>query len=366
MVVGILSMQRIRNYGSFLQALSLKMQFENLGHEVHFIDIEPGKQICPEIKDELKENTVSYLAKKLFSKDALTKAKHYFFHNKMCKIHDSDYENYLDNKNIENLKNGYDLVVIGSDEVFNCCTPSWWGFSPQLFGDVKNAKHVVTYGASCGTTDYDIVCKYGIEKELKAAMGRLEAISVRDNNTFEFVKSITGKEPVLHLDPVFLSDYPEVEFEKPKKPYLLVYAYSNRISDKAEIKRIKDYAKKNNLDMICVGQHQAWCKKRIIAAGFELLQYVKNAEAVITDTFHGTVFSIKYNKKFGTIVRDSNNNKLRGLLETLELTERILQTDDFSKVMDKPVDFAKTNELIEQYKNKAKEYFEKILEIGSK
>ena len=364
MIIGILSMQRICNYGSFLQALSLKMQFEKLGHDVHFIDIEKGKQILPEEDKYVPENKILYYGKRLFNKDAITKAKHYFFHEKMCKVHNGDYDNYLHNPSTENIKNGFDLVVIGSDEVFNCCVESWWGFSKQLFGDVKNARHVVTYAASCGSTDYNLICKYEIAGEVKEAMDKLEAISVRDENTFNFVKNVTGKEPILHLDPVFLSDYPEVEFKKLKKPYLLVYAYSNRISDKEEINRIKDYAKKNNLDIICVGQHQQWCKKRIVATGFELLQYVKNADAIITDTFHGTVFSIKYNKKFGTIVRDSNNNKLRGLLQIFELTDRILSTEQFSKVMDKDIDFKRTNELIEQYKNKAKDYFEKILEIG--
>lgn len=364
MVVGILSMQRIRNYGSFLQALSLKMQFESLGHEVHFIDIEPGKQLEDVKNEAVKVNKVSYLAKKLFSKEVVTKAEHYFFYKKMCKVHDADYDKYLDNKNIQNLKDGYDLVVIGSDEVFNCCEPSAWGFSTQLLGDVKNAHHVVSYAASCGSTDYDLICKYEIKDEVKKAMDNLEAISVRDANTFDFVKKVTGKEPVLHLDPVFLSDYPDVDFKKPKKPYLLVYAYSNRISKKDEIQKIKDYANKNNLEIICVGQHQEWCKKRIVATGFELLQYVKNADAIITDTFHGTVFSIKYNKKFGTIVRDSNNNKLRGLLQTFELTGRILGNDDYSKVMDNFVDFERINKLIRDYQDKAGEYFKQIFQIG--
>ena len=364
MLIGILSMQRVCNYGSFLQALSLKMQFEAMGHEVHFIDIEQGRQILPPESSASYKNKIAYLCGKIFSKDAITKAKHYFFFKKMCKIHNGDYNNYLDNKNTGNLKSGYDLVIIGSDEVFNCCHQTSWGFSKQLFGDVKNARHVVTYAASCGNTDYNMICKYEIKDEVKDAMDRLEAISVRDANTFHFVKKVTGKEPILHLDPVFISDFPEVEFKKLKKPYLLVYAYSNRISDEKEIKRIKDYARKNNLEILCVGQHQFWCKNCITATGFELLQYVKNAEAVITDTFHGTVFSIKYNKKFGTIVRDSNNNKLCGLLQTFELTDRILENDDYFKVMDKSIDFERTNKLIDEYKKSAKAYFNQIIEIG--
>ena len=104
MIIGILSMQRIRNYGSFLQALSLKMQFEKLGHEVHFIDIEQGKQILPEEEKYVPENKILYYGKRLFNKEAVTKVKHYLFFNKMCKIHDGDYDKYLDNKNTERIK----------------------------------------------------------------------------------------------------------------------------------------------------------------------------------------------------------------------------------------------------------------------
>ena len=76
MLIGILSMQRVCNYGSFLQALSLKMQFEALGHEVHFIDIQPGKQVLPAEEKPTGGNKIAYLCGKLFSKDAITKAKH--------------------------------------------------------------------------------------------------------------------------------------------------------------------------------------------------------------------------------------------------------------------------------------------------
>ncbi len=359
MKIGILSMQKILNYGSFLQAYSLKKQMELLGNDVYFIDIKKGKELNFSNEENPSESRFEFIKSRIFNKYVFKKIKHFFFFKKMSDIHIKDYTDYLEvDKSIGNDEK-YDLAIIGSDEVFNCCVPSAWGFSKQLFGDIKNANHVVTYAASCGSTTYENAVEFGIENELRDAMANLEHISVRDENTYKFVKSITGKEPILHLDPVFLSDFPEVEVKLPKKPYMLVYAYANRICDKNEINKIKKYAKKNNLEIICVGMFQEWCKNCIAANGFELLQYVKNASCVVTDTFHGTVFSIKYNKRFGVIVRDSNYNKLYGLLDAFNLTERLLDKE-FDSVLDKEVDFSYANERIEKYKDLASQYFKEI------
>ena len=203
MKIGILSMQKILNYGSFLQAFSLKKQFENRGHEVYFIDIEDGKHIASD------DGAEKFDLSKKFDKYFLKRIENYLLSKKMTKIHIKDYKSYLETD--KKLDNGecFDLAVIGSDEVFNCTVPSKWGFSTQLFGNIKNAKHIVTYAASCGSTDYDTADGYGIINELRDSMGNLEHISVRDKNTFDFVERITGCTPCVNIDPVFLTDFDE-------------------------------------------------------------------------------------------------------------------------------------------------------------
>ena len=282
----------------------------------------------------------------------------------MAAIHISDYTTYLEtDKKLPECEK-FDLVIIGSDEVFNATTPSPWGFSTQLFGNVENAKKVVTYAASCGHTSYESALKYKIIDEIADSMKNLAAVSVRDENTFNFVKKITGQEPISNVDPVFISDYdkfiPEVSR---KKPYLLVYAYANRINDEGEIKAIKDYAKKNGLEILCVGMQQRWCKNNISASAFELLGYVKNAACVVTDTFHGTVFSIKFNKKFGVLIRESNRNKLGGLLNHFNLMDRSISTPEMLEdVMEKPVAFDVVNAKIENERQRSYSYLDKICE----
>ncbi len=354
MKIGILTMHKIPNYGSFLQAFSLKKEFESRGHEVFFIDFEQGKIINPP-----KNEKIDYFKK--FDRYFLKRIQNYILFAKMTKIHRNDHTVFLESekKIAENEK--YDLAVIGSDEVFSATAPTPWGFTTQLFGDIKNAESVVTYAASCGTTTFETAEKFGITDEIRTAMQNLKMISVRDQNSFDFVKAIMGTEPQINLDPVFLANYDSyIVTPKTKKPYLLIYAYGNRICDKKEIAAIKQYAEKNGLEILSVGMQQRWCRHNIAATAFELLGYVKNAECIVTDTFHGTVFSVKYNKKFVTLIRESNKQKLGGLLEIFGLYNRVvLGTETLPQIMDAEIDYERVNDFIKSEQEKAKKYLDK-------
>lgn len=358
MKIGILSMQKILNYGSFLQALSLKMQLEKRGQEVYFIDIEKGREIAKAPPSSLSGKGIFTKFDRYFFK----RIHHYFFFKEMCRIHVQDYKTFLETDKVLPTDEKFDLVIIGSDEVFNATNPSAWGFSTQLFGKVDRAKKVVTYAASCGHTTLASAEKYKITDEIREAMENLSAISVRDANTYDFVEGILGVKSDLHLDPVFISDYdkliPDIKFQK---PYLLIYAYNNRINDKDEIHAIKEYAKANKLEIVSVGMQQRWCSKNITASAFELLSYVKNASCIVTDTFHGTVFSIKYNKKFVTLIRDSNRNKLGGLLNTFGLINRSINApEELADVMEQPIAFNEVNEKIAKERARSYCYLDEI------
>ena len=355
MKIGILSMQKIHNYGSFLQALSLKKQMEIRNHDVYFIDILPGKQII--------ENTHSKSSMmRKFDKYFFKRIENYFLHKKMAKIHINDYKTYLETDKVLNNDCKFDAVIIGSDEVFNATANSSWGFSTQLFGDIYNAKRIISYAASCGSTTFADALKYNIVDEIKNSLLNLSDISVRDQNTFDFVKSISGRDALIHLDPVFLSDFDnEIIINKRRRPYILIYAYSNRINDKKEITAIKEFAKENKLDILCVGMQQRWCKNNISASAFELLGYVKEAKYIITDTFHGAVFSIKYNKKFCVFLRDSNSFKLGGLLAKFNLCSRVVcENNTLASIMSHPIDYQNVNKTILEEQEKSKIYLDSV------
>ena len=363
MNIGILSMQRIPNYGSFLQSLSLKKQLERLsGGDVYFIDIEEGKHLVPAVESSIAHG--GFLRK--FDRYFFKRIENYLFSRKMKFIHTQDQIRYLETEKKLEVGKKFDLVIIGSDEVFNAGIPSAWGFSTQLFGNIKNAKWIVTYAASCGQTTKDITDKYGMTNDIAIAMDELKNISVRDKGTFKFVQDITGRTPEIHLDPVFLTDFDEYIPKLPKrKPYLLVYAYGNRINDEAEIRSIRNYAKNKGLEILSVGMQQRWCKNNITANGFELLSYVKGAACIVTDTFHGTVFSIKYNKPFAVFIRESNKNKISGLLSHFGLMERAVQNrKELHDILQTDIDLDRINNIIE-YEQKRSEIYLRSAIINS-
>src|SRR5699024_5817420 len=115
-------------------------------------------------------------------------------------------------------------VFIGSDEVFSI-EP---GLNPFFWGMGVPAKHIFAYGGCFGQTNLEFIREKHAVEYIKAGIERIECISVRDINTQEIIKDISGKEPIQVCDPVILYGYIR-EKEKFKKMisdnYLLIYAY---------------------------------------------------------------------------------------------------------------------------------------------
>lgn len=364
MNIGILSMQRVVNYGSFLQAYALKGFLSNLGHECHFIDIRPGRKI---ITDSIAKNQNKFVfIIKRIDRYLLKRVKHKFFTKKRLSKFYNDFFPILGVNKEPIYDSRYDAVVIGSDEVFNCTQKAPWGFAKSLFGEGLDSRIIITYAASCGYTTLDDLRQYGIKEEVRNAMKNLYAISVRDKNTKRFAEELTGKEIYEHIDPTLIYDFNHLVSESvSEKNYILIYAYDGRINDKETIKKIKGFAKKNNKQVICAGVYQSWCDKQILCTPFELLSYFKNADYVITDTFHGTVFSIKYNKQFITIVRENNKQKIFDLLEKFNLIDRIIDSpNELINKLNTLALFDYANDEIQKNRDSALEYFSEKLTQG--
>lgn len=359
MKIGILTMHEVPNYGSFLQAYSLKRQMEQRGAEVRFINIEKGRQILPpqETEGALRRRLRPYM-----NRFFLQMLLHRGNNQQINRLHRQEIAEYLP---ADALPEGdaFDCAVIGSDEVFGCCSRTKWGFTRQLFGDIPNAKRVVSYAASCGPTTFEDVERYGLTAELRELLGRFERISVRDTNTRDFVERITGQTPEMHLDPVFLLDETLPLPECPeKKPFLIVYAYANRITAPKEIRQIKQYARRKGLEILCVGQPQGWCRSCPVLGSFAVLSYFRAAEAIVTDTFHGTVFSILSNRPFAVMVRDSNRNKLQGLLKQFSLADRqVTDRRGVEDVLSDPIDYARVNACLAAERKRAAAYLDQIV-----
>lgn len=345
-------MQEVKNYGSFLQAFSLKKTIEAIGHECDFINIVPGKQI-KECKRSLFDK-VLLLARRVWGWDFVSRLLIiYKFQTRFSK----EFLPYLGVKRSDTGKH-HDIVVIGSDEVFNCTQKTWFGFSPQLFGEGIDADKIITYAASFGATSIEKLQKYGLMEDVSRMLLGIHQISVRDENSKNVVKTLTGRDPLMHVDPVLIYDYDEyVPQERHKCDYMIVYTYPGRISNKEEISAIKGVAEENGLRIISIGHYFPWCDEVIVPTPFEVLAWFRDATYVITDTFHGTVFSIKYNKKFCTIVRDMNKNKISCLLKQFGLEDRrVVHVQDLSNIVETEIDYSPINKRILEERNRTIAY----------
>lgn len=363
MKISILSMQKVDNFGSLLQAYSLQKIIKNLGHEVSFIDIEKKEE------DYVLLNNNKIKVQNKFIKN-IKKINKYFFNRIIVKLKMNEQVNvfsefrtkFLNIKEVDNKKN-YDLCVIGSDEVFNCLTKSSWGFTSQLFGNIPNAKKVITYAACCGTTTYDKLPRK-LKNKISKSFKKIYSFSVRDQNTFDFVSSFEPTKSIIYnLDPVLVGNFDE-EIEKYGKIDIpdnlcVVYSYFNRINKKEDIKKIKVFCKKNNLKIVCVGAPQLWCRNLMVLNPFQMLYVFSKAKFVITDTFHGTIFSVKYSDKFAVLVRESNKFKLNDLIDRLNIKKHLikdLNDLDYTFCIDK--DENNINEIIKKEAIKTNKYLE--------
>jgi hypothetical protein len=363
--IGILSMQKVVNHGSFLQAFALMQVITEIrpGVKIGFIDIKPGRMLYP--KEQFSQFVLrkfkfilktEYKIKFLFQ--YIPKIKTIFIFKKVLR----KYLNIV--KNEHNWDVIFDTIVIGSDEVFNCLQDVFWGFSKNLLGEDLNSDNIITYAASCGKTTDIQVKNMNLSEDIKNALQNIRQFSVRDKNSHEFVVKFAGKTPLMHLDPVFLFSYDSyiINNVKFKQPYILVYAYPDRINAKEEIEAIRNFAHDNKLKIVSIAGYQSWCKTNLSLNPFDVLSYFKSAACIVTDTFHGAAISIKYNKQFVVFVRNDNSNKLRDLLEKFSLQNREVNDIDkfYEKLMEK-IDFDPINKSIDIEVKKSIEYLDKYL-----
>ena len=353
MKIGILSMQRLINFGSFLQAYGLKHILEDLGHEVEFIDMRLADGTFLNIPGQYKkENAFKRLARrmvkgKLYSLQVLRQQKFFYTYFPLLEL------------SVEpNEHTAYDAVVIGSDEVFSYCQFTKWGGTSMFFGQGIEAPVILSYAASFGYTMLADIERIQMAQSIADWLRRFRALSVRDQNSFSIVKQLTGKEPLVHLDPVLIYEFEALLPQIKEKNYILIYGYDNRLIEDRYVQQIKAFARKHHKKIISVGYFHSWCDKMLEASPFELLAYVKQADYVVCETFHGTVFSIKYQKQFAAIVRNSNQNKLMDLLQRFSLENRIFTgNENLESILTKSYDQNAVQQIIAAERKKTTCYF---------
>lgn len=327
MKIGILTFHRAINYGAFLQAYALKSYLTSLSHEVEILDYWP-------INHEL-----SYKAD--FSGGfikAIKKGVAFFLsYNRKRKK-----ENCFDiarlrcfglGKNVKyRTLNSmdfarYDAVFYGSDQIWWKSTiKNYTGFDPVYWGfGLPNSNTKICYAPSMGVINLDESDYSFIQK----ALLNFKHISVRENQLKTVIDKIGGLNVPVVVDPTLLmsKEWWEKECRNIAHPQKYVLLFNLLKSDKAkELSQRISYLTKLPIVEL-TGAVLPLNKKNTIqtADPFQFLQLIKDASYVITSSFHGTVFSIIFQKEFYCTGFGEKGGRVKNLLGMLNLGNRYIE-----------------------------------------
>lgn len=324
------------NYGSFLQAFALQEYLRQHDIKAYFIEESSIKKTLIKTKRLLTKN-LSRLSFNIHNAST-----YYRVNKKLNSI--SNYDDIL-----------FDAVVLGSDEIWNLNNKTF-EHSPVFFGENVQAKKRISYAPSANGMHFEDFLNY---PEKTNALNRIEHLSARDPLTVSLVEKLTNKSVVEVLDPTFLIDWSGYEKPNTLENYILVYCYHFSVE---RAKLIEALAQELHAEIIVVGHFNETLYKAKVIDSFEFLGYVKNALAVITDSFHGTIFSIQYNKPFCSFVGE--NYKVKSVLSAFSLETRDASlTDNLSSLFEKKIDYNSVNQIMEERKLVSKEFLNNALDV---
>lgn len=343
MKIGIVTVYNAYNCGSFLQAFALYSTLKK-DNDVYFVRNSHFS----------KRNKLYYIVLqsiKYFLKGNLKKSKFIlrkYITFKKCRLQLPIKKLYLDT----------DLLIYGSDTIWNIQDPyfmnewkKYWGF------EVKQKK--ITYAVSTGGTPEYLISE---NSELKKCLSEFSEVSVRDKHTYNIVKNILHDDKRLKqvIDPTLLlniQQYNNIAKKCTEDNFILVYIFSD--IQKSCISQIKKFAQENSKKIIAFGEDFP-ADKNIPFDPFIMLGYYKKADYVFTNTFHGTVFSIIYNKEFASFGK--NKTKVAQLLEEFKLSHRNIDcTNNLNDVMSSNIDYTQINQMIDEKRKISLDYLDKHL-----
>lgn len=368
--VGVITWYSGPNYGTNLQAIALQKVIGKLGYYPELINFVP-----PEIPQK-KRKIISKI--KSFIPNQILKMKHVIVENKFGEAI-SNRDKKLNQAIEENCKlstfigndqeyveicNFYNMLIFGSDQIWN---PNW--FHPFYYADYEKIKTPrIAYAPSIGVTKIrdDVIESY------KNALNHFSSIAVREDSGVELLNQITGRECTKVVDPTLLltaHEWDDVfKIRNTKDEYVLFYLLKD---NRNHINAVIKFAKENNLKLkIIPYQNDTYLIDGEIFADAgpkEFIELIRNAKYVITDSFHGMVFSIIYKKQFYALTRfddksqESQNSRVYQIINEYGLQNRLQLFDTREIVESKPIDYDSAYKILDVQINTSIQYLKDML-----
>lgn len=314
MKIGIITFHWATNYGAVIQAYALQEAVASLGHDVKIINYKPSQyddSIWSFIRYRKFLNLQNYcLSRKKEAKLTLFRQK-YLRQTKRYKTLKALRKDITD----------FEVLITGSDQVLNQSFLQYGEFkgSTAYFLDFggKDAKRYA-YAASFGATSYP----ENLYKSVRPLIKRFSALSSRENTGVEIFKQMGANNPIAICDPTLLHKhdfYDKLFMDKDENGAVGVTSYFLRGRDK----QVEETLKTVNARVIVDESIEDW------------ISAIKHSEHLITNSFHGVMFSLIYHIPFSVVLSTKDNvgmnDRFYTILQPLGLTNRIFSETEFSQ-----------------------------------
>ena len=382
MKVGIITFHFPFNCGAALQCYALEKTLESLGNEAQVINYTPWYHWN---RYASRKNPVYYAKKKLHdpARNVLTRAYHGakgFYdtvrswkgakarlvreqkYNAFRKAHLNETRLYRTLAQLRAHPPKCDLLIAGSDQLWNTKLTDGKLDPAYCLDFGGDGVRRVTYAVGTYFKD-DAQAKTA----LKPLIGRLNAVSLREAKYLRPVMETAGKNTPMHLDvdPTLLLDASAYEPLLPKaplcdEPFILVYTMPGPAQAQAN-EAAKRLSRRTGLHLIDVNGNPNGRNREIedhrIGSPEEFLWFIRHASYVMTNSFHGTVFSVLFEKPFATILHKETGNRVSELLDKLRLSDRYTDdTDAAEQIVAQPVDWTGAREALVSLREESVRY----------
>lgn len=351
---------RAKNYGAVLQAFALHKTLLKLGFDNLLLDYPYEKSIYEKINSKsLKEVLINiYLNINTF-----------FRRKKLKCLSDSFNDFVSDNFTLTKCYNNIleltqtppkaDVYLTGSDQVFSPSSNDFFNTMRFLDFGENNIKRI-SYAASVGNYDLtDIEKKYVISK-----LKRFNALSLREKTGIDYYQSFYANNYYNHIDPIFLfnkEEWTKYCINLDEKKYILVFPLLGNKAMQSTIDKIK---RKSGLKVISIQTRSDKIIKAdkyiFDATPFEFISYIKNAEYVITTSFHGTAFSILFEKEFYTLIKEYRPQRMECLLKMVGLENRLIKN---KFIFQKKINYEPVRKIIVKEREKSINYLREVYKL---
>jgi len=346
------------NYGCVLQRYALQTTLQSFGADVECMNFDPFDGSNKESADNRVNLIPSFNQARRLLVRKIRRILHYVFERKLriekANIFSEFEKRFLKNTkrldvydDVEKEGERFDVLVAGSDQIWN----AKWYHSEMFFKfymlDFVPSQKRISYAASMGVSKIPEIYAPKFQQYLTDFSWR----SVRENEGAKELERILNRSVDVVLDPTMLLSLEEWNFladqyyasKLQKSPYILCYSLGNQENVVKKALQIRKYHKlpilclcKNVQEKLSLKIRSPYVKPIMKAGPGEFVSLFKNSAYVVTDSFHGSVFSILYHKPFFTMMRDkkdptkSMNSRMSTLFSTFHLESRLFSPEDKS------------------------------------